>query len=58
MNSFEGYLWPRRVTRINSSSVVAPWTACLLASWIFSYLVMTDADLGKENEETEEGLDV
>jgi hypothetical protein len=38
--------------------VVVPWLACLLASWGFSYLLMADADLGEENEEAEEGLDV
>ena len=38
--------------------VVVPWMACLLASWGFSFLLMADADLGEENEEAEEGLDV
>ncbi|HEX2518613.1 MAG TPA: DUF997 family protein [Castellaniella sp.] len=38
--------------------ILVPWMACLLASWAFSYLLMSDADLGVENEEAEEGLDV
>jgi hypothetical protein len=38
--------------------IVTPWSICVLASWAFSYLLMTDADLGEENEESEEGLDV
>lgn len=38
--------------------IVAPWMICVVASWLFSYVLMTDADLGEENEEAEEGLDV
>ncbi len=38
--------------------IVVPWLVCVVVSWIFSYVFMTDADLGEENEEAEEGLDV
>jgi hypothetical protein len=38
--------------------IVAPWLVCVAASWLFSYVFMTDADLGQENDEAEEGLDV
>jgi hypothetical protein len=38
--------------------IIIPWMACLLASWLFSYVLMSDADLGAENVEAEEGLDV
>ena len=38
--------------------IVTPWMACLAACWFFSYVLMADADLGAENEDAEEGLDV
>jgi hypothetical protein len=38
--------------------IIVPWMVCLLASWIFSYVLMTDADLGAENEDAEDRLDV
>lgn len=38
--------------------IVVPWLVCLVVSWIFSYVFIADADLGEENEEAEEGLDV
>jgi hypothetical protein len=38
--------------------IIVPWMVCLLASWIFSYVLMTDADLGSEIEDAEDRLDV
>jgi hypothetical protein len=38
--------------------ILMPWLVCVAASWVFSYVFMSDADLGEENEEAEEGLDV
>jgi hypothetical protein len=38
--------------------IVTPWLACLAASWAFSYLLMTDADLGAENDDAEEDANV
>jgi hypothetical protein len=31
--------------------VIAPWGVCLLLSWIFSYVLMTDEDLGQDPDE-------
>jgi hypothetical protein len=38
--------------------ILIPWMCCLLASWWFSYVLMSDADLGEENVEAEEASDV
>jgi hypothetical protein len=34
--------------------IVVPWGVCFCVSWWFSYVYMTDADLGPELEETDE----
>jgi hypothetical protein len=34
--------------------IVLPWSVCFVVSWWFSYVFMTDADLGEELEEADD----
>ena len=34
--------------------IVVPWGVCFVVSWWFSYVFMTDEDLGKELEESDD----
>ncbi len=36
--------------------IIVPWSVCFVVAWWFTYVFMTDADLGKELEETDEPL--